>query len=365
VSDVGDVGTDATSPRALARDRLPAEVFRFLDGSAGDGSAADGNLQAFARRRLVPRVLRDVSDVVTTTEVLGQRLEVPIGIAPLPRLAGLGRDGELDLARAAAATGTLYCAPTNASRSLEDLSVDGAPRWFQLYVHADAGITRDLVDRAAAAGYQAVVVTVDRPVDNPRRPHPPAADPHHTDDYPNLRRYGGDEVLRDRHQPAFDLAAFERLCAHSTVPVVAKGVLHPDDAQRAVAVGCRGIWVSNHGGRLLHRVVSPLEVLTGILDAVGPSIEVHLDGGVRTASDVAMALALGARCVHLGRPVVYALVTGGEPAVRSLLSDLTTDLRTVLAALGATRPSGLTTDQVVLADTVVPVSADLRRPPRR
>lgn len=358
-----DEGADATSPRALARDRLPADVFRFLDGSAGDGTAADGNLQAFARRRLVPRVLRDVSDVVTTTEVLGQRLESPLGIAPLPRLAGLGQDGELDLARAAAATDTLYCAPTNASRSLEDLSVDGAPRWFQLYVHADEGITRDLVDRAAAAGYQALVVTVDRPVDDPRRPHPPATDPHRSpiDDYPNLRRYGGDEVLRDRHQPAFDLTAFERLCAHSPVPVVAKGVLHPDDARRAVSAGCRSIWVSNHGGRLLHRVVAPLDVLPGILDAVGPSIEVHLDGGVRSASDVAMALAMGARCVHLGRPVVYALATGGEREVRSLLTDLATDLRTVLASLGATRPAELTTGQVVLADAVMSVSAARHR----
>lgn len=362
-----EAGADATSQRALARDHLPAEVFRFLDGSAGDGSAADGNLRAFARRRLVPRVLRDVSAVTTATDVLGQRLRSPLGIAPLPRLAGLGRDGELDLARAAAATGTLYCAPTNASRSLEELSIDGAPRWFQLYVHADDGITRDLVDRAAAAGYQAIVVTVDRPVDDPRRPHPPASDPHRDaiDAYPNLRPYGGDEVLRDRHQPAFDLRSLERLCGDSPVPVVAKGVLHADDAVRAASVGCHGIWVSNHGGRLLHRVVAPLEVLTGIVGAVGPSVEVHLDGGVRSASDVAMALALGARCVHLGRPVVYALASGGEPAVRTLLTDLTTDLHTVLASLGATRPTQLTTDQVVLADPVAPISALPPRSPQR
>lgn len=358
---------DTTPRRALARERLPAEVFGFLDGSAGDGSAADGNLRAFARRRLVPRVLRDVSDVATATEVLGQQLACPLGVAPLPRLGGLGRDGELDLARAAAATGTLYCAPTNASRSLEDLSVDGAPRWFQLYVHADEGITRDLVDRAAAAGYQAIVVTVDRPVDDPRRPHPPASGPQRNaiDDYPNLRPYGGDEVLRGRHQPAFELRAFERLCAGSPVPIVAKGVLHPDDARRAVSVGCRGIWVSNHGGRLLHRVVAPLEVLSGILDAVDPSVEVHLDGGVRNASDVATVLALGARCVHLGRPLLYALAVGGEPEVRSLLTDLTTDLRTVLASLGATRPTDLTPGQVVLADAVEPVSAAPPRLPQR
>lgn len=329
---------DAATLRAQARTRLDPTVFAFLDGSAGDGSAATANLAAFRRRSLVPRVLRPVSDVDPATRLLNTTVAAPIGVAPLPRLSRVSRQGELDLALAAAATGTLYCAPTNASRSLEELSLDGAPRWFQLYVHADDTITADLVARAAAAGYQAIVITVDRPVPAAGRPHPPDdPDDRAIDAYPNLARYGGDEVLRHRHAPDFDLATLRALCAASRLPVVVKGVLHPADARQAVDAGCRGIWVSNHGGRLLHRAAAPLDVLAGIVEEVGHDAEVHVDGGVRSASDVAIALALGASCVHVGRPLAFALGVDGREGAERLLATMIAELTTVMASLGVRR----------------------------
>ena len=330
-----------------ANARLDPATAEFIARGGGPGLSAEGNARAFARRWLVPRSLVDVSSVEVAVTVLGRPVAAPVGVAPLPRLQTVSAGAERDLAEAAAAAEVIFCAPTNASRSLEDLAIAGAPQWFQLYVHADDGITDDLVDRAARSGYDAVVVTVDRPVESlpahqvQRRVHKEAIDA-----YPNLRPYGGDEVVTGRHHPGFAWADLERLCARSRVPVVVKGVLHPDDAARAAATGCAGVWVSNHGGRLLDRAIAPLEVTADVVAAVGDACEVYLDGGVRTASDVAIALALGARAVFLGRPLAHALAVGGTQLARRALSELKADIETTLGLLGVPHASMLGADHI-------------------
>lgn len=327
-----------------AAEVLPPHTFALLADAAGEGLTARWNEEAFRAWRLAPRVLRDVSSVDTTLDLLGSPVSCPVGVAPLPRMASVHPEGERGLARAAADRGVVFCAATNSTVPLEELVIDGAPAWFQLYAHRDRGITRDLVARAVAAGYRAIVITLDRPVpggkaSETRKSIDPA-------DYPNLARYGGPEVVTDRYDPTFTWTQLADLRAHCPIPVVVKGVLDAEDARLAIEHGCEGVWVSNHGGRQLDQAVPSLEVLEEVVDVVAGEGEVLLDGGVRRGIDVLIALALGARAVLVGRPLAYALATGGQAGVSAALTQFEDQLAHAMALVGAPSLSDLGRGQV-------------------
>jgi 4-hydroxymandelate oxidase len=318
----------------LARERLGSRALHLIEDAAGEGISARRNEAAFRERWVVPRVLRDVSAVDTTTELLGAHVSAPIGIAPLPRMGDVHEEGEQAVAAAAADLGVVTCAPTNSSVALEDVCLDPERSWFQLYPHGDAGITADLVRRAVEAGYAAVVLTVDRPV--PGMKASEATKSTAGGDLPNLARYGPD-ALGARHRPAFTWTDLDELRSVCPVPVVVKGILSAADAALAVEHGCAAVWVSNHGGRQLDQAVAPLDVLEEIGAAVDGRAQVYLDGGVRRGIDVLIALALGADAVFVGRPIAWGLAAQGQEGVRGVLARLVGELRATMALAGAAR----------------------------
>jgi 4-hydroxymandelate oxidase len=300
--------------------------------------------------RLRPRVLTDIRSLDLSTTVLGRSVAMPIGIAPAA-LHGLAHaDGELATARAATAAGVLNVISTVASQTLEDVA-DAAPggrRWFQLYVQRDPGATRALVERAAAAGYEALCLTVDLPVlgyrdDVLRRTFDPGEDA-----YANLakrdvwRADASLEELVDMRTVELTWDSLAEIRSWAPIPLVLKGILTAEDARLAVDNGADAVWVSNHGGRQLDRVAAGIDVLEEVVDAVEGRAEVYLDGGERRAPEVLIALALGARMVFAARPFLWALACAGEAGVAHALGILNDELERGLALMGVTSPAGLT-----------------------
>ena len=320
---------------ALAEERLEPAAFAYYAGGAADEVTLRDNTAAWTRHRLRPRVLVDVSTVDPATTVLGTPVAMPAGVAPTA-LHGLARD-EAELASARA--GVLFCLSSLASRPMEDLAGVDGPRWYQLYAHADRGITGDLLARAAASGFGAVVVTVDLPVFGRRErelrsgfAQPSAAG------YGNFARYARDgdvaAVTAGLHTSLLTWADLEWLREASDLPLVIKGVLTAEDAGTAVDHGVAGVWVSNHGGRQLDRTPASADVLEEVVDAVAGGAEVYVDGGVRRGTDVLAARALGATAAFVGRPVLYALAAGGEEGVAEALGVLRAELENAMALLG-------------------------------
>lgn len=327
----------------IARDTLPPGAFAYYSGGAGDEHTLRSNIDAFARRRLRPRVLVEVRDIDTSVELLGQRYAMPFGIAPTAQHGLAHRDGECATARAAATAGVLMCASTSSSRSLEEIAgASGAgPRWFQLYTQDDAGPqTEALIRRAEAAGYAAIALTVDLAVSGRRE-----RELHAGFDLAGLEfgNFAGDAAAIERWDQQFrqivappmftwrDLAWLRRI---TTLPIILKGVLTAEDAVLAVEHGVDAVWVSNHGGRQLDRVHASLDALEEIVAAVADRAEVYLDGGVRRGIDIVTALALGARAAFVGRPILYALAADGEAGVASAIGLLAAEVRNAMALLG-------------------------------
>ena len=326
-----------------ARERLHPAAWTYYARGAGDEHTVRENFEAWNRYHLLPRVLVDVEAIDLRTTLLGREVALPIGIAPAA-LHGLAHaDGECATARAAAAAGVVQVVSTVSSRTIEDVAAAApdapdAARWFQLYVQRDRGVTRELVQRAAAAGYSAVALTVDLPVlgyrDDVLRTR---FDPGRAA-YANLPRravWGGeiDDVL-DLRSVALTWDDLAEIRSWSPLPLVLKGILAADDARLAVEHGADAVWVSNHGGRQLDRVPTAIEVLPAIVDAVDGRAEVYADGGLRRGSDVAIALALGARAVFTARPFLYALACAGEAGVARALAILREETLRTFALLG-------------------------------
>jgi 4-hydroxymandelate oxidase len=298
----------------------------------------------------------DVSQVELGMTFLGTPSAFPMAIAPMATQGLAHPDGELATARAAAAAGVPFILSTSSSRSIEavaDAATD-ATRWFQLYVQEDEGVTRSLVERAAAAGYGAIVVTADLPVlgyrDRDRRsgfelpalgnfPDTPPTHGSHASDL-------GDHLAgRTSNELAWsDLASIR---SWSDLPLVLKGILTIEDAHLAIDHGVDGIVVSNHGGRQLDRVPAPIDVLADVVQAVDGRAEVWVDGGVRRGLDLAIALALGARGVLVGRPVMWALAVGGQAGVERALAILREEFEIALRLLGAPTPADIIPDHLV------------------
>jgi 4-hydroxymandelate oxidase len=343
---------DALEDRA--REKLPPGAFAFAAGGADDEITLGDNIAAWRRLRLAPRMLRDVTAIDTSVDVLGERIAAPLLVAPTGRHKLFHPEGERATARGAAAAGVPYVMATAATVTIEDVAAErkSAPHWFQLYLPPDRSVTAGLVDRAAAAGFRAIVLTVDQPVygSSPRAARAPL------EASPDIRAmnlpgqpvaahgYGAAHSGSVTHPATFDDLAW--LVRRSPLPLLVKGVLRADDAARCVELGARGIIVSNHGGRHLDATLASADALPAIAAAVGAKAEVYVDGGIRRGTDIVKALALGARAVLIGRPAVWGLALTGADGVRDVLAHLRGELTRTMALCGAAKVEEITRDLV-------------------
>lgn len=372
IGSLPELPIDVADLETRAREVMTPEAFGYVAGSAGTESTARANRQAFDRFRIVPRFLRDVSSRDHSRDVFGDRWPAPVALAPVGVQGIVHPEAELAVARAAGELGLTMTLSTVSSYSMEQVADAGAGagpglRWFQLYWPRDRSVAASLIKRAAAAGYGALVLTLDTYI-LAWRPRDLAAAY-----LPFLSRLG---LANYETDPAFieglgqgpddDDAAtvlhwqsmfgdpsntwddLEWLRAQWDGPLVLKGVLHPDDARRAADAGVDGVIVSNHGGRQIDGEIAALEALPDVLAAVASSMPVFFDSGIRTGSDVVKALALGAHAVFVGRPYIYGLGLAGEDGVRHVLRCLLAEFDLTMALCGC--PS--------LAD----ISPDLLRP---
>ncbi len=345
----------------LAESVLEPGAFGYYAGGAADEQALAGNVEAWRRFRLRPRVLVDVSSVSTETTVLGTAVSMPLLVAPtaIQRLAH--PDGEVGMARAAAAAGTIMCLSTIATATPGEVAaaVPDAPRWFQLYVFRDRGVTGELVAQAVEHGYGAIVLTVDAPrLGRRERDFRTAFRVPEEIVVPGFAAAMGGwkgatplELL-GAIDPTLTWDDLNEVRSFSELPLVLKGIQTAEDAELACEHHVDGIVVSNHGGRQLDAVAPTAELLPEIVDAVAGRAEIYVDGGIRRGSDVVKALALGARAVMAGRAPLWGLACDGEAGARRVLELLRDDIELTLALLGCTSPATVGSDHVRRIDAL-------------
>jgi L-lactate dehydrogenase (cytochrome) len=362
-------GVSVADLRAIARRRLPRGVFDYIDGGAEDELTMAANTEAYRRVGFRPRVLRDVSDIDTTTTLLGKPMSIPLVLAPTGFTRIADPAGELAVARAAARAGVPYALSTLGTRSIEEVAEAGSGRlWFQVYVWRDRGLVSNLVDRAAEAGYEALCVTVDTAVLGKRERDarrgftlPPKlgistifdgivhpgwtwqflrSEPilfanlvgRHTDDGTAAIALSD---IASQFDPTLSWKDVTWLRERWSGPIVVKGIQTVADAEIAADEGIEAIALSNHGGRQLDSAPAPFGLLPAVSDAVGGRIEIICDGGVRRGSDVVKAIALGATACMAGRAYLYGLGAAGEAGVDHVLGILSSDIRRTMALIGS------------------------------
>ncbi len=357
---------DVEDLRRAARRRLPRPVFDYVDGGADQECSLADNLQAFARRRYLPRILRGAADTTTTTQWFGRSAAAPIILGPTGYTRMMHRDGELAVARAAGRHRLPYVLSTVSTTSIEDLLASGHPDlWFQLYIWRNRRLTFGLVERAAAAGYQVLEITVDTVVPGNRvrdarnglaippqlslrtlldialRPAywiqmlgSPAITLANTGEIPGTDGDLTVQNLASQFDPGITWTDVEKIRGLWRGPLLLKGVIGPEDARRALDAGVDGLHLSNHGGRQLDRVVTPLDTVAAVRGAVGEQCCLLVDSGIRHGSDVAAAIALGADGAVVGRPYLYGLMAAGEPGVEHVLGLLQAQLLRTMQLLG-------------------------------
>lgn len=378
-----------------ARRAMSRRADAYVTGGAGAETTMRANRAAFARREIVPRVLRDVGERDLTVELFGRTLPAPLLLAPIGALDLVRRGADLAVARGAAAAGVPMVISNQAGAPMEEIAAVGGPTWFQLYWSTSDELVDSFLRRAESVGCDAVVVTLDttmlgwRPRDldlghlpfargigiaqyisdpvfrrlveqtlaAPSAGSPPKVTPQAartlleiTRNAPgrfrdNLRspvpRAAVETFLRVYSRPRLSWEDLATLRSRTRLPILLKGVLHPDDARRAADAGVDGVVVSNHGGRQIDHAVASLDALPGVVDAVGDALPVLLDSGVRTGADVATAVRLGARAVLLGRPFVHGLALDGARGVAQVLQNVVAELDLVCGLAGATTPAGI------------------------
>jgi len=356
--------------RELARRRLPKIFFEYIDGGSYAEVTLKRNVDDFANLVLRQRVMRDMSELDTSIETLGQRYRMPVGLSPVGMAGMYGRRGEVQAARAAASGGVPFCLSTMGICGVEEVARTGVPPWFQLYVLRDRGYMRELLRRAKAAGSPVLVLTVDLPLPGARYrdvrsgfrgltglraflnqaqdglTHPRwlwdvwvNGRPHSLGSVAGGLQSGGGAAdfltwIANNFDRSITWADLDWIRAAWDGPLVIKGVLDPEDARDAVKAGAQGLVVSNHGGRQLDGVRSSISALPPIADAVGGDLELYLDGGVRSGLDVLKACALGAKACFVGRAWAYALSAGGQPAIARLLETLREELEVAMVLTG-------------------------------
>jgi isopentenyl diphosphate isomerase/L-lactate dehydrogenase-like FMN-dependent dehydrogenase len=333
-----------------AAERLDPGTLGYFAGGAGDEVTLAENQAAWRGWRLRPRVLSGAAEASVASELLGGPLAAPVLVAPVAYQRLLDPEGEVAMARAAAAAGTVFCLSTLATVRPAELAAEAPParRWFQLYCFRDRAITRALTEEAAASGFEAIVVTVDAPPggNRERDRRTGFAIPAELG-VPSVRAaLGGDREVTIAEtfalmEPALCWDDIEELASECGLPLLVKGVLTAEDAELALQRGAAGVIVSNHGGRQLDCSVASAEALPEIVDAVGGRAAVLVDGGIRRGTDVAIALALGADAVLVGRPAAWGLAAGGEGGARRVLEMLREELELTLALCGCASPGEL------------------------
>ncbi|KFP55210.1 Hydroxyacid oxidase 2 [Cathartes aura] len=321
---------------AYAKKYLPKIAWDFFAAGADDCSTRDENILAYKRIRFRPRMLRDVSMMDIRTKLLGTEISFPVGIAPTGFHQLAWPDGEKSTARVAKAMNTCYIVSTYSTCTLEEISAaaPGGLRWFQLYIHRNRAVSQQLVQRAEALGFQGLVLTADLPYTGKRR-----------DDVRNGFRLPPHMKLKNL-EGAFEVCKMSPLDPSVTwndiywlrslthLPIIIKGILTKEDAELAVRHGVQGIIVSNHGGRQLDGGPATIDALVEVAEAVQGRVEVYLDGGIRKGSDVLKALALGAKCVFIGRPALWGLAYKGEEGLQDVLRILQDEFRLSMALAG-------------------------------
>jgi 4-hydroxymandelate oxidase len=344
----------------FAREKLHQMTFDYYAGGAGDELTLKDNVEAYDRIKLRPKMLVDVSQLNMSVELFGNRINSPVMIAPMAFHRLAHEDGEAAMARAAGRANTVMVVSTLATSSLEEVAeAANSPLWFQLYVYKDKKITVDLVERAEKAGYKAIVVTVDSPVLGRR-----FRDVRNLFHLPqNLKMGNLNETLQNipETEHGSGLAAYisslydvsltwkdlEWIAGLTKLPVLVKGVLRGDDTERAIDSGARGIVVSNHGGRQLDSTIATIDALPEVVKAAEGRVPILLDGGIRRGTDVLKALALGAKAVLVGRPLLWGLAINGEDGAYSVLEMLNDELKNALMLAGYPDVQAVTKDLIV------------------
>ena len=333
-----------------ARAKLPKEVLDYYEGGALDEITLRENSTGWERLKLYYHVLAAVGTRDLSTTILGQSISLPIGIAPTAFQKLACAAGEIATAKAARAVGTLFILSSFSNTAMEAVLPQAAsPRWFQLYIYKDRGITEELVRRAEAAGAEAIVVTVDAPGLGTRErdvrnnfclPNDLAVEnlvPSGKGNFPKVTGSCLAAYVRDNFKSDLKFEDLDWLCGCTRLPIVVKGICRGDDAHRAVEHGAKAVLVSNHGGRQLDTAPATCEVLPAVTAAVGDLCEVYVDGGIRRGSDVLKAIALGARAVLIGRPILWGLCIGGEQGAANVLEILRRELDEAMLLCGCTK----------------------------
>lgn len=348
--------------QTLACQQLPPMARDYYASGSWDEITLRDNRAAFERYKLRPRMLVDVSQRDLNTTILGQSLPLPILIAPMAFQCLAHPEGEMATAKAAESLGSVMVLSTLATTSMEDVASVSSqtPQWFQLYVHRDRGLTRALVERAHTAGFQALCLTVDAPILGKRE-----KDIHNQFVLPsdmelaNFSRLAHLEIsyqpgesglfayFLEQLNPALTWSDLEWLQSLSPLPLVVKGILRGDDAIRAVEHGAQAVIVSNHGGRQLDGAIASMDALSEVVAAVGDQVDVLVDGGIRRGTDVLKALALGAKAVLLGRPILWGLTLAGEAGVKHVLELLRDELDFAMALSGCAKLEDLDSSLVI------------------
>ncbi|MGG1662313.1 alpha-hydroxy-acid oxidizing protein [Brevibacillus sp. NRS-1366] len=336
-----------------AREILPDGPFDYIAGGSGAEETLAANRTAFSKWAIVPRMMRDVTNRTLGITLYNQSLRAPIMLAPVGMQAIAHPEGELATARAAAEAGVPLVVSTVSAHSLERIAevMGDAPRWFQLYWSNDREVSASMVKRAEAAGYSAIVLTVDTIMLGWKRRD-------FRNGYSPLREGKGlanyitdpvfcsrltevtpenavEEILKNIYHPALNWNDIAFLREQTSLPILVKGILHPEDAKLAIDHGVDGIIVSNHGGRQMDGAISTLDALPAIAEVVAGRIPVLLDSGVRTGADVVKAIALGANAVLIGRPFLFGLAVAGERGVASVLDTLKSEFDVAMALSGS------------------------------
>lgn len=355
--------------RKVAKRRLPASLFGYIDGGSDDECTLRGNTSSFDQYQLLQRALVDVSHLNLTTTVLGQKIDWPVICAPTGMTRMFHYQGEKAVAREAARAGTFYSLSTLSTTSIEDVGAEtDGPKMFQVYVHRDRELSREFVQRAKTAGFNALCLTVDLPAHGNRERdlrtgmtlppkltiksildvliHPEwvyrflAGDPIVLANVAHKIREGTGEVsnllqyVSNQFDPSVTWKDAEWIMSEWGGPFALKGIMSVEDAKKAVEIGASAIIISNHGGRQLDSSPAPFEVLPEIVDAVGGQIEIILDGGIRRGTHVLKAMALGANACMIGRPYLYGLAAGGQRGVARALDLLRTEIELDMKLMG-------------------------------
>ncbi|MFO2569239.1 (S)-2-hydroxy-acid oxidase [Legionella quinlivanii DSM 21216] len=346
--------------REAALAKIPQPLSDYLEKSAGMGKTFRGNFEAFSNYKLIPRVLQNINHVETSTFVLGENINSPIIIAPTAWHKLYSQYGEKDTCNAAKLFGVPYIISSFSTCDFHEIGSDLSHAWYQLLVYKDKELMQAFIKKAENAGCSAIVLTIDAPLGCTMCK---VSNQNETFEFPiqQMPLFPKDEnipysSLDDYYEKYINSSAswddIEEIISLTNLPIILKGILHPMDAKKAAEIGIKGIIISNHGGRQLDDAISSLDALQLLPQELKNQIDIYIDGGIRSGIDIFKAMALGAKAILIGRPVLYGLITGGQQGVVSLLQILNKELRDCMHMAGCSTISNITKDLLYSVMTV-------------